>query len=450
MSDTILLSSRVDLRNESHLLIENTAWKRGDAQKMQRSWLESSPMEMASFGDGWEGRVVEGRFPLLKWMGGTENSALYFTVLQGLQEAIIQLIQTDEAQAKTDIAQWDFAKSLSHPHLAKLLASGRCVLEGKRLVYVVGESSTTNLAKMIEGERLEADRAKQIFNAIVDALMYLHSNGVVHGHLNPTNIHFADSKPRLLLTDLLIAGTVRRSISAAGNYDAPELRHGEATAASDTWSLGLTIWEAMTLAPPSWDLWRDQEPDVPASLPSPFREIVRDCLRVDPTRRGTLVTVQERLNAREATPLPEAPPPVKLEQPVIDSPSVNDQPPVNHSTGESDIPRLDQPEPRFSAPEEIEAEGASEPALFSGTLTHFEEAHLPRSRAVPYSVVLVAMIAIGAFWFVREYKAGILSKVTEKAAAISAPSPDKQAIAPAQPTPDKTQPALNATGEWFC
>jgi hypothetical protein len=61
---------------------------------MQHSWLELVPMETASFGEVWEGRVVEGRFPLLKRLGGTENCGLYLTVLQGLHEAIIQLIST--------------------------------------------------------------------------------------------------------------------------------------------------------------------------------------------------------------------------------------------------------------------------------------------------------------------------------------------------------------------
>src|SRR5579863_7859801 len=122
---------------------------------MQHSWIESIPMETASFGDGWEGRVVEGRFPLLKRLGSTENCGLYFTVLQGMQEAVIQLIATDEAQAETDIAQWTFAQSLLHPNLAKVFAAGRSVMDGNKLVYVVGEPSTTNLAVMIEGGRLE-------------------------------------------------------------------------------------------------------------------------------------------------------------------------------------------------------------------------------------------------------------------------------------------------------
>jgi len=405
---------------------------------MQHSWLESTPMQMAPFGDGWEGRVIEGRFPLLKWMGGTENSALYFTVLQGMQEAIIQLISTDDAQADMDIAQWTFAQSLSHPNLVKVFAAGRCVIDETTLVYVVGERSSTNLAKMIESERLAADQAKEIFNPIVDALKYLHDNGVVHGHLNPSNIHFAVSKPRLLLTDLLVAGTVRRSITAAGNYDAPELRHGEATAAADVWSLGLTMWEAMTATPPSWDLWRDQEPDVPASLPHPFREVVQGCLRLDPRRRCTLETVQERLSASSEAPVLGASAldePVPVTMPV----QIPLQVPVQNPIEASEAGVGDRPAVHAAVPEEIETEEAYERTLFSGTLSHFDETHEPRSRWVPFVLVLLVVMAIGGFVWVREYKAETFSKLMESATAKIAPS-QKQEPASAPAGGDQTEP----------
>ena len=406
---------------------------------MQHSWLELVPMETASFGEVWEGRVVEGRFPLLKRLGGTENCGLYLTVLQGLHEAIIQLISTEDAQAETDIAQWTFAQSLSHPNLAKVLAAGRCVIDGKNLVYVVGEPSSTNLAKTIENGRLEAGQAKEIFNPIVDALEYLHSHGVVHGHLSPSNIHFAGSNPRLLLTDLLIAGPVKRSISPAGNHDAPELRRGEATAAADTWSLGATIWEAMTQAPPSWDLWRDEEPEVPASLPSPFREIVQECLRADPLRRCTLASVKERLSADNAMPLSEGSIPLTVEKPIIDDPGVDRTLSAQAAIAAEEVAVTYLPAPRFSEPDEVEKESSSETALFSGTLTHFEDAHLPRSRVAPYAIIVLAVIAIGAVWLVREHQAGASSTVAEKS-AMTTPATQNEATAPASLAPEGMQP----------
>jgi eukaryotic-like serine/threonine-protein kinase len=399
---------------------------------MQHSWLESSPMETAAFGEGWEGRVVEGRFPLLKRLVGTENCGLYFTALQGMQEAIIQLIATDEAHADIDVAQWTFAMSLSHPNLAKVFAAGRCVLDGKNLVYVVGDQSSMNLAQMLEGGRLEVYQAREIFSSIVDALMYLHGLGVVHGHLSPPNIHFAGSSPRLLLTDLLVAGTVKRSIPAAGNYDAPELRQGEVTAAADTWSLGLTMWEALTQTKPSWDLWLDGEPAIPESLPSPFRAIVQDCLRMDPKRRCTLRAIRDRLGAAEPASQIDAAPAPTTEARVIADPVKEKIVTAEVPIPASDIPVAEPQTVRKPLPARIEREEPEDAAAFSGLLTHFEEAHLPRSRVMPFALVLLALIAIGGVVVARQHPSWFTSlTVAGNGGGVSAPAPEKQA-APAE------------------
>ncbi len=388
---------------------------------------------MAPFGEGWEGRVVEGRFPLLKKLGGTENCGLYFTALQGMQEAIIQLIATDEAHADIDVAQWTFATSLSHPNLAKVFAAGRCVLDGKNLVYVVGDESSTNLAQMLEGGRLEVYQAREVFSSIVDALMYLHGLGVVHGHLSPPNIHFSGSSPRLLLTDLLVAGTVKRSIPAPGNYDAPELRQGEVTAAADTWSLGLTMWEALTQTKPSWDLWLDGEPAIPESLPSPFRAIVQDCLRMDPKRRCTLRAIMDRLGAAEPASQIDAAPAPATEARVIADPVKEKIVTAEVPIAASNIPVAEPQALRKLLPERIEREEPEDAAVFSGVLTHFEEAHLPRSRVMPFALVVLALIAIGGLVLARQHRSWFTSlTVAGNGGAVSAPAAEKKSAAPAE------------------
>ena len=399
-------------------------------------------MEIATFVDGWEGRVIEGRFPLLERLGGNENCGSYFTVLQGMHEAVIHLISTNSAEADAATVQWQFAMSLSHPHLERILAEGRSVIGGKEVVYVVCERSTTNLAKTIESGALTADRARKIFGPIVGAVLYLHSNGIIHGHLNPASIHFAGANPRLAINDLLIAASGKRRISAPGNYDAPELWQGEASAAADTWSLGMTMWEAMAGAPPSWDLWRDEEPDVPESLPSPFRDIVRESLHLDPQRRCTLESIQERLGASSAMPLSDGLIPAKMDNAVIEHPVADGTLHAIAPIAASEIPVVDRPAPRFLESEETETEAPSDAALFSGALTHFEDAHMPRSRVVPFAVVLLAVIAIGAFLYVREHKDVPSSTATENAPTISTPAPHDQAASPAPPpTTEATQPA---------
>src|ERR1700739_3789193 len=148
-------------------------------------------MATGSFGNGWEGRVVEGRFPLLERLGGAEIYASFLTVLQGLKEAVIQLVLPRGDESETCLAQWEFARGLSHPHLAKVFAEGRCVIDRNDLVYVVTERPYATLSQTIETRTLKADSARETFDPVLNALSYLHQSGVVHGHVNPANIQFA-------------------------------------------------------------------------------------------------------------------------------------------------------------------------------------------------------------------------------------------------------------------
>jgi TonB family protein len=394
-------------------------------------------MGTASFGNGWEGRVVEGRFPLLERLGGSENCGSFLTVLQGLREAVIQLILLGDAEAETYIAQWDFARALSHPHLAKLFAEGRCVIDRNDLVYVVTERPYATLSNIIQTRTLKADSTKESFTPVLNALSYLHKNGVVHGYINPSNIQFADMMPKLSMTDLLIAGPVKRSFSGSGNYDAPELMHGNVTAAADTWSVGMCLCEAMTESLPSWDPSKNAEPKVTKSLPSPFREIVEDCLRVDPLRRCTIESILERLDEGKSIPISDSPVPVKNMIPVkIDNPLH-----VAAPIPTSEISIQDKLDALPTPVEKIGTEESSEPALFSKSLTHFEETPLSRFRVIPYAVVLLAVVALVAVLLVRGHMSQILSAVTrQNTPAVRPPVPEKQSASPAPSVANQTEP----------
>jgi protein TonB len=399
-------------------------------------WIELVPMGTASFGNGWEGRVVEGRFPLLKRLGGSENCGSFLTVLQGLQEAVIQLIMPDGTEADTYIAQWEVARGLSHPHLAKMFAEGRCVIDHNDLVYVVTERPYSTLSNIIQIRTLKADSARESFSPVLDALSYLHKNGVVHGYINPSNIQFSDMKPKLSITDLLIVGSVKRSFSGSGNYDAPELTHGNVTAAADAWSVGMCLYEAMTESLPSWDRSQNAEPEVTKFLPSPFREIVQDCLRIDPLRRCTIESILERLDESKSIPTPDAQIPVKIENPIPTAAPI--------ATGETPI--RDKPDALPPRAKKIETEELPEPVLFSKSLTHFEETPLSRFRILPYVVVLLAVVALVAVLLGRGHMSRILSAVTsQNAPAVSPPAPEKQSAAPV-PSVAPAPSVANQTG----
>jgi TonB family protein len=258
-------------------------------------WIKSDSMRTASIRAQWEGRLVDGRFALLEWLGGSEDHAVFLTVLQGIQKAAIKLIPAEGAEADSYIAQWEAAKKLSHPDLIAVLETGRFAIAGTDLVYVVTEFAEKPLLQTIQTWALGAREARGFLDPVLDALAYLHGKGFVHGHVKPSNILMAADQWKLSGDDLLVGGEFPDLAWIPGGYDAPEAMNGSITPAMDAWSLGMTLTEALTQHPLVWDWSSNIEPAVQDGLPRPFDEIVRQCLRIDPAQRCSIEEIKSLL-----------------------------------------------------------------------------------------------------------------------------------------------------------
>ena len=87
---------------------------------------------------------------------------------------------------------------------------------------------------------------------------------------------------------------------SASAYDAPEVAAHGFSAASDVWSLGITLVEALTQHAPAWDATRMSVPAVGEEIAEPFRGIAQRCLEIDPRKRCGLLEIGERLAANAA------------------------------------------------------------------------------------------------------------------------------------------------------
>lgn len=245
----------------------------------------------------WEGRVIEGKFPLRQWLGGSNHSAVFLTEFaqQPSQKAAIKLIPIDDGKAASQIARLQTVKKLAHPHLIRTLECGLCRVEGSSYLYVLMECADDDLSRILPERALETAEVSELLPPVLDALSYLHRNGFVHGRVKPSNVLAAADQ--LKLSSDQVAPVARQDGHRRRDvYDAPETAAGIISPAGDIWSVGVTLVAALTQNVTVAEAASPENRDLPETIPEPFRGIVRECLQLDPSRRTSLGEIQERMH----------------------------------------------------------------------------------------------------------------------------------------------------------
>jgi len=192
------------------------------------------------------------------------------------------------------------ATKLIHPHLLRIFQAGNCQLDGAELLYVVMEYAEENLSQILPDRPLTSAECRDLLPPLLEALAYIHGQGLVHAQLKPANIMASGDQLKLAVDGLRAVnekdGDMRPSI-----YVPPEIASGEPwSPASDVWSLGVTLVEALTQRAPAGAESGDLA--VPKAMPAPFREIAEHCLVRDPQRRWTVPEIAARLQPGPPTP----------------------------------------------------------------------------------------------------------------------------------------------------
>ncbi|MBI3475548.1 MAG: TonB family protein [Acidobacteria bacterium] len=245
----------------------------------------------------WEGQVVNGEFPLLRYLGGSRHSAVFLTGRKtgDPQKAAIKLILADPSSAENQLKRWQQAAQLNHPNLVRVFEFGRCEIESTLLLYVVMEAAEEDLSQILPERALTAGEERQMLPSVLDALAYLHGKGMVHGRLRPSNILAAGDQVKVSADTLRPSGERVVSPDGWGGYDPPESSSGRLTPASDVWSLAITIVQTLTQQRPLWHPAEPAAPSLPENTPAPFAETARHCLQVDPQQRWTVAEITARL-----------------------------------------------------------------------------------------------------------------------------------------------------------
>lgn len=280
----------------------------------------------------WESEIVNGKFQLVRYLGGSERCAVFLTERRDgerLVKAAIKIIPTAPENSDVQLARWLEAAELSHPHLLPLYEMGRFELRGAPFVYAVMECAEENLAQVLPVRALTPAETREMIESVVDVLAYLHGKGFVHGHIKPANIMASGDQLKISSDGLRRVGERMAGPRAPNAYDPPEIARdvlatsGVASTAGDIWSLGMTFVEALTQNLPVTRTGQQQDPLYPQTLPEPFLEIARHCLLQRTENRWTVAQIAGRLNERipvhqfQAIPSKvQAPSPVRSRRPV--------------------------------------------------------------------------------------------------------------------------------------
>src|SRR5215210_4797967 len=235
------------------------------------------------------------------------------------REVAVKLLR-DTTRNETDrlrfTAEARTLAGLNHPGVVIILDAGIST-EQPFLVMELVEGPT--LGQVCAEGTLSSDRSASIGAQLAEALAYAHDQGVIHRDVKPGNV-LLGADDRVKLADFgiarLIGETVRHTktgtaVGTAAYLSPQQVRGQEITPATDVYSLGLVLLEALTGerpypgTPMESALARlSREPRIPEELPETWRRLLHVMTLRESEARPHPRDVAEQLGALAGRPVP--------------------------------------------------------------------------------------------------------------------------------------------------
>ena len=176
-----------------------------------------------------------------------------------------------------------------------------------RIVEVTQLFPQGNLADLIKRNGpLDKEQALRLVRQVTDGLEELHGAGIQHRDLKPTNILVRSEAPLdLVLADFGLAAVTETTVLTQAHgtlfYSAPETLTGMYSKASDYWSLGIILIEALTGDSIAARLRNDAllpyrivqgKVPIPPSIPKGWQPLLKGLLQRDHYRRWQAAEVR--------------------------------------------------------------------------------------------------------------------------------------------------------------
>lgn len=163
---------------------------------------------MTHFRERWEGVSLAGDYTLEQWLGGDDSAAFFQTSMApDGRRAVVKLVPEAGVDGAALLDLWQRTRQLRHPNLIELLDCGRADHRDEIVLYAVFESPDDTLASALSRSPLNREEAREVLDSVLDALRYLHAQGLVLGALDPGRIVAVGDRIKLSTDALRDANT---------------------------------------------------------------------------------------------------------------------------------------------------------------------------------------------------------------------------------------------------
>src|SRR5437899_2818070 len=163
---------------------------------------------MTHLREHWEGVSLAGNYTLEESLGGDDRAA-YFQTSPDTDghRAVVKLVPEAVVEGAPPLDLWHRIRQLRHPNLVDLLAFGRADHQGQIVFYAVFESPDETLASALSRSPLDPQESREVLDSVLDALRYLHAQGLVIGVLDADHIVAVGDRIKLSTVALRYADT---------------------------------------------------------------------------------------------------------------------------------------------------------------------------------------------------------------------------------------------------